>query len=135
MIEAILGVGSSLIDKLFPDPIKNAEAKAKLLQMQQSGELAKIEAQQNMIIAEASSADKWTSRARPSFLYVMYFLFMACFIGAIISVWYPLEVKQAAENLSLLFNGLPQELYILFGSGYLGYGYYRTREKEKGVAK
>lgn len=41
-IGAILDIGSKVIDKLWPDPAQADAAKLKLLEMQQSGELAKM---------------------------------------------------------------------------------------------
>ena len=43
-LEALLGIGSKLIDKFFPDPQAKADAQLKLLEMQQSGELAQLNA-------------------------------------------------------------------------------------------
>ena len=43
-LEAILGIGSKLIDHFFPDAKQAEEAKLKLLEMQQNGELAQIAA-------------------------------------------------------------------------------------------
>ena len=43
-LDAILGIGSKLIDKFFPDPEQKAKAQLELLQMQQNGELAQINA-------------------------------------------------------------------------------------------
>jgi hypothetical protein len=43
-LEAILGIGSKILDKVFPDPAQAEQAKLKLLEMQQSGELAKLNA-------------------------------------------------------------------------------------------
>ena len=43
-LEAILGIGSKLIDKFFPDPEQKAKAQLELLQMQQTGELAQLNA-------------------------------------------------------------------------------------------
>jgi hypothetical protein len=43
-IDAILSIGSKVLDKVFPDPTQAEQAKLKLLEMQQSGELAKIQA-------------------------------------------------------------------------------------------
>jgi hypothetical protein len=39
---ALLDVGSKIIDKLWPNPAEADQAKLKLLEMQQSGELAKM---------------------------------------------------------------------------------------------
>lgn len=41
---AILDIGSKLVDKLFPDPAQAEQAKLKLLEMQQNGELAQLNA-------------------------------------------------------------------------------------------
>ena len=41
---AILDIGSKLVDKFFPDPAQAEQAKLKLLEMQQNGELAQLNA-------------------------------------------------------------------------------------------
>jgi len=43
-LDAIIGVGMKLIDKFFPDPEAKAKAQLDLLQMQQQGELAQLQA-------------------------------------------------------------------------------------------
>jgi len=43
-LDALLGIGSKLIDKFFPDPATADAAKLKLLEMQQNGELAQLNA-------------------------------------------------------------------------------------------
>ena len=40
----ILGIGMKVLDKFFPDPEQKAKAQFELLQMQQNGELAKMQA-------------------------------------------------------------------------------------------
>jgi len=40
----ILGVGMRVLDKFFPDPEQKAKAQLELMQMQQNGELAKMQA-------------------------------------------------------------------------------------------
>lgn len=42
IIDALLGIGSKLIDKLIPDPAQKAEAQLKLAEMAQNGELEKL---------------------------------------------------------------------------------------------
>lgn len=42
---AILDIGSKILDKVFPDPAQAEQAKLKLLEMQQNGELAQIQAE------------------------------------------------------------------------------------------
>jgi uncharacterized membrane protein (DUF106 family) len=43
-IGAILDIGSKLVDKFFPDPQQAEQAKLKLLEMNQNGELAQLNA-------------------------------------------------------------------------------------------
>jgi hypothetical protein len=40
----ILGIGMKVLDKFFPDPEQKAKAQLELMQMQQNGELAKMQA-------------------------------------------------------------------------------------------
>ena len=41
---ALLDIGGKILDKVFPDPTQAEQAKLKLLEMQQNGELAKLNA-------------------------------------------------------------------------------------------
>ena len=43
-LDTIVGVGMKLIDKLIPDPAAKAEAQQKLLELQQQGRLAELQA-------------------------------------------------------------------------------------------
>jgi len=84
-LAAILGIGEKLIDKFFPDPEQKAKAQLELMQMQQNGELAKMQAD----IAESQeitkrwesdmASDSWLSKnIRPMALIAIfagYFLF------------------------------------------------------------
>lgn len=53
-LETILGIGTKILDKVFPDPAQAEQAKLKLLELQQSGELAVIQAE----VADLDSARK-----------------------------------------------------------------------------
>lgn len=67
-ISAILGIGNKLIDHFFPDATQAAEAKVKLLEMQQNGELARIAAdtaEQQELTKRAQAdmmSDSWLSK-------------------------------------------------------------------------
>jgi uncharacterized membrane protein (DUF106 family) len=43
-IDDIIGVGMKILDKVIPDPVAKAEAQAKLLELQQQGRLAELQA-------------------------------------------------------------------------------------------
>jgi uncharacterized membrane protein (DUF106 family) len=67
-LDAILGVGMKLVDKFFPDPEAKAKAQLELLQMQQNGELAQINAdiaeQQELTKRQQADmmSDSWLSK-------------------------------------------------------------------------
>jgi len=71
IFDAIIGPVSKLLDKLIPDPEARDRAKLELLKLQGDQEAAVIAVQMQAIVVEAQSPDPWTSRARPSFLYMM----------------------------------------------------------------
>lgn len=134
-VPALLEVGGKLIDKLIPDPEAKAKAQLDLLSLQQNGDLKELETRMSVIIAEASSADPWTSRARPSFLYVFYFVILSLTVVApVIGVFHPEGMELFFNNVGKGFAALPEELWWTFSAGYLGYAGARTFEKRKGVA-
>ena len=71
-LEALLGIGNKLIDHFFPDANQAAEAKLKLLEMQQNGQLAELNAdvsEQNNVSArwqaDAQSDSALAKNIRP----------------------------------------------------------------------
>jgi len=124
----VLGkLGGELIDNLFETEEEKAAAKAKLVSL----DLQRYEIQMSAIVAEAQSKDGWTSRARPSFLYVMYLVIIMCFVGGIIGIWFPDDVAMAATNIKDLLLAIPDALWTLFGAGYLGYSGARSWDKHQ----
>jgi hypothetical protein len=55
-LDAILGVGMKLVDKFFPDPEAKAKAQLELMQMQQNGQLAEIQAE---IAGQQEVSKRW----------------------------------------------------------------------------
>ena len=129
----LLGVGSKVLDKLFPDPAQLAEAKLKLLQSQQSHELDEINVQLSAIIADAKSADPWTSRARPSFMYVIYILILTAIPMGVLSAASPDTASHIISGFHQWLAAIPESYLQLFGVGYLGYVGGRSWEKVKGA--
>ena len=76
LLDTLIGPVAGLIDKIIPDPKAREAAKLELLRLEGSQELDRLKAQMAAVLAEAESPDPWTSRARPSFLYVMYVLLL-----------------------------------------------------------
>ena len=135
LLDAIIGPIAGLLDKLIPDPKARDEAKLRLLELQGSQEMEATKTQISAIMAEAQSADPWTSRARPSFLYVMYALLLWAIPMGLIAAVQPAMAKDIAAGMNAYLNGIPEPLYALFGTGYLGYTVARQWGKTKGVEK
>lgn len=121
LLEALIGPIAALIDKVIPDKAQRDKAKLELLQLQGSQDLAEINARLAAIVAEANSHDPWTSRARPSFLYVMYLLLLWALPMGLLAAFSPATAREIAEGMNAYLSGLPEPLYALFGTGYLGY--------------
>ena len=128
---AVFAFGGKIIDKLFPDKTEAEKLKLALLQQQQAGEFKDLEMRFSAIVAEANSQDPWTSRARPSFMYVMYALLLAALPMGVLFAFQPDTAQAVTDGVGRWLNALPEELWWLFGAGYLGYSGARTFEKVK----
>lgn len=133
VLGGLLEVGSRIIDRVFPDPAQRAQAQMELLKMQRDGELEEMRVALSAILAEAQSADPWTSRARPSFLYVMYAMILASIPVGIAHVLSPAAVATFTAGVQGWLGAIPDELWWLFGAGYLGYTGSRMLEKRRGA--
>ena len=125
-------LASELIDNLFETDEEKADAKAKLMTLEQAGKLNELQLSLSAILEEARSPDPWTSRARPSFLYIMYAVIVLCFAGGVVGIWWPDQVATAATNIEHLLAAIPEDLWWLFGAGYLGYTGARSFDKWRG---
>lgn len=132
-LSSIFSIGSKIIDKIFPDPEQKAKAQLELLQMQQNGELEQIKVQLSAIITEAQSADPWTSRARPSFLYVVYILLLWSLPMGVLFIFNPDAAARFTEGFKAWMNAIPESILTLFGTVMLGYVVGRSWEKTKGI--
>jgi len=88
-ITAALDVGGKLIDRLWPDAAQASDAKLKLLEMAQRGELAELTARADIVKQEAASSSWLASSWRP--------ITMLTFTTLIVARWF----GWAAPNLSV----------------------------------
>ena len=133
LLGTVIGPISAIIDKVLPDKAARERAKLELIALEGTQELQLIEAQLKAIVAEAQSLDPWTSRARPSFLYVMYAMILFALPMGLLSAISPEAAGDIANGINAYLNGLPEPLYALFGTGYLGYTAARQWGKVRGV--
>lgn len=131
IIDGVIGPVAALLDKIIPDPRARDLAKLELLKLEGSQEMERVRTQMSAVVAEAQSTDPWTSRARPSFLYVMYALLLWAIPMGLIAAVRPETAKAIAAGMNAYLAGIPEPLYALFGTGYLGY----TVAREWGKAR
>ncbi|NCN83631.1 MAG: hypothetical protein GW808_11900 [Sphingomonadales bacterium] len=135
ILSTLIGPVSSIIDKIIPDKEARDRAKLELLKLEGSQELEEVRVQMSAILAEAQSGDPWTSRARPSFLYVMYLLLLWSIPMGLIAAFRPDAARDIAAGMNAYLSGIPEPLYALFGTGYLGYTVARQWGKIRGVER
>lgn len=139
LIGPLADLAGKFVDRLFPDKVAQAAERSRaefaLTQLLQDGSIKEMETQMSAILAEANSSDPWTSRARPSFLYVMYLMIVAGIPMGVLYAYNPATAMGIASGLKMWLEAIPDALYTLFGVGYLGYAGARMWEKGKGVTK
>jgi uncharacterized membrane protein (DUF106 family) len=90
-VAALLSIGEKVLDKVLPDPEARAKAQAMLIEMQQKGELAKLQADMNeqdnlTKRAEADmKSDSWLSKnIRPM---TLIFILVTYTVFGMMSAW------------------------------------------------
>ena len=124
-IDAILGIGGKLIERLIPDPAARDTARLELLKLQQSGELATMTAQTDINKVEAASTSVFVSGWRPAIGWVC---------ASAMGYQYLIRPFLIAFYPAITFPGLDDNLWQLM-MGMLGLGGLRTFEKTQGLTK
>lgn len=133
-ITAGIDLISKALDKFVADPQAAAQAKLALYAAERGGDLDIVKVSMSAILAEANSSDPWTSRARPSFLYVVYIMLLFSIPMGVVSAFSPPTAAAIAIGFKAWLTAIPDSLYILFGTVMTGYGVQRTVEKLKDKA-
>lgn len=128
LLGPLFDIGGKIIERMFPDPQKKAEAELELLKLTQSGDLQTVLAQLEINAREAANPSVFVSGARPFILWICGFGFLYAAIGQPLLSWlsaikgWPVPPEVNAEVLMYVLGGL------------LGLGGFRSYEKVKGVA-
>ncbi len=130
-LTALMDIGGKVLDKVLPDKEKAAKAKLEMMKLAQDGQFRDDEMRMNMIVAEAKSADPWTSRARPSFLYVIYLYIVMAIPMGVLAAFSPDRAAAVSEGMGAWLAAIPGAMWTLFGAGYLGYTGSRSYDKKK----
>lgn len=83
----------------------------------------------------AEVPDPFTARARPAFLYVMYALLLGALPVGVLAAVRPALAAAFTRGMAAYLGAIPEPLYALFGTGYLGYTVARSWGKARGVER
>lgn len=135
VIDGLIGLGSKLIDRLIADPSEKAEAKYKLLELAQTGELQTLAAevqlakgQMDINLAEANSPSLFKGGWRP---FIGWVCGIACawnWIGLSLALFL---AKLNGQVIDMAPLSLTEMMPILLGM--LGLGTLRTYERVNGT--
>lgn len=79
-ITAALAIGGQIIDRVWPDPAQQAQARLALLELAQKGELTELTARAQIVQSEAASSHWLAANWRP--------ILMLVFGGLIVARWF-----------------------------------------------
>jgi hypothetical protein len=137
ILDAIPALISKVIDRVIPDPVQQAEAKLKVAELAQNGELEQLHAevqlatgQMDINKVEAASSSTFVSGWRP-------FIGWICGAAlAYVGLVEPLArfIAQVAFHYNGAFPIIDTNLTMQVLLGMLGLGTLRTYEKKNGVA-
>lgn len=133
-IGSIVEFGGKILDKFVADPAAKEQAKLEMFKAVQTGNMEEMKVALSVIISDSQSADPWTSRARPSFLYVVYTLILFGLPVGVLSAFNPKMAAAIAAGFGAWLAAIPEPMLALFGTVMVGYTLSRSYEKAKGVA-
>lgn len=135
MIQALIPIIGGLLDKVLPDPQASADAKLKMLELAQKGELAVLDADVKLALGqievnkvEAASDSLFKSGWRPAVGWTCVFGLVYSFVAFPLLTWYSSYMAVASPP------DLDMGTLITLLGGLLGLGGLRTYEKVKGVS-
>lgn len=129
-VSAVLDIGGKLIDRMWPDPVKAAEAKLALVTLQQKGELDEIMGQLEINKIEAANPSIFVSGWRPFVGWVSALGLAMQFLVLPLVTWTALIF-----GTTLVLPPLDLGFLVTMLGGILGLGGLRSYEKIKDVAR
>jgi hypothetical protein len=138
-VTEVLSIGSKLIDRLWPDPVQAAQAKLKMLDLQQTGELAQLTATTELAKAqaainqqEAASGSLFVAGWRPFVGWCCGAAFAYSFILQPMAVFILVALHSSLDPKTLPQLDISGFMPVLLGM--LGLGAMRTYEKVNGAS-
>jgi len=135
LLGPVMDLAGEALERFGPakkmDDSERAELKQAMAIAVMADQQKTLEVQMSAIVAEAKSNDPWTSRARPSFLYVIYIYILAAIPMGLVSAFDPQMALNIQAGISGFLAGIPGEMWATFSAGYLGYAGMRSYDKGK----
>ena len=134
MLNVLIPVIGTLLDKVLPDPKMAAEAKFKIIELAQKGELADLESDVKLAIAQTevnkveASTDTFRGGWRPFVGWICGFGLAIQFVIAPLFTWVSLLL-----DYNVVFPILDSNVLMTLLFGMLGLGTLRTTEKLKDI--
>lgn len=141
-LDEILSLGKSAIERIWPDPIKRAEEMRKLEELHQAGELARLDAEVRLMLAqievnkiEAQHKSLFVAGWRPAIGWTgaIALIYQFVLYPLLLWIWAILQLKQI---IPIEIDPPPvMETGTLFTiiTGMLGIGAMRSMDKRAGV--
>jgi len=136
-ITILLGIGSKVIDKIFPDPAQRDAAKLELLKMQQAGELAQLTAETDLAKGqlainqvEAGSINWFVSGGRPFIMWGCGFAMLYASLFEPIMRFVAVVMFKYDGSFPVIDTSLTTQVLL----GLLGLAGFRSLDKKNGVA-
>lgn len=131
MLQILLPFLGTVLDKIFPDAQKAAEAKQRLIEMQINGELQALMGQLEVNKAEAASGSAYAAGWRPSIGYVCAAALAFSYVINPLFAWASALFPTAGIVAPAI--GIDEHLWELM-AGMLGLAGWRTLDKIKGAS-
>ncbi len=134
MIQALIPLIGTVLDKILPDPQAQAEAKIKLVELAQAGELAVLDAETRMALGQMevnkteAATDLFRGGWRPATGWVCVSGLIYQFLIQPLLPWIVAVMGGSVPPLPAIDN----ETLMVLLTGMLGLGGLRTFEKVKG---
>src|SRR3954469_7932512 len=98
-VTAVSTMIGKIIDRAIPDPAQAGAAKLEILKEENQQQLRSVHTDISAILTHAGSADTWTRRAGPSFLYVMPAMILIPMPFAVLWAFQPVVADRMATGL------------------------------------
>ena len=134
MLNVLIPVIGSLLEKIIPDPKMAAEAKLKAIELAQNGELAHLDADLKLALGQIevnkaeATTDKFRGGWRPFIGWVCGIGVAIQFIVSPLFTWFSMLI-----GVPIIFPVLDSSVLMTLLFGMLGLGPLRTTEKLKDI--